>query len=128
MELVFIVMLTALIHYLILGGLVGKARGDFGVQAPATTGHEKFERIYRAHQNTLENLIVFVPAIYIFAVYVDPLWAAGIGVVFVLGRIVYAVSYISAAEKRGKGAMVTGLANAVLVLGGLAGAVVSMFA
>lgn len=126
MELVFIVMLAALIHYYVLGALVGKARADFGIRAPATSGHEKFERVYRAHQNTLENLIVFLPAVYLFGLYVGALWAAGVGAVFVIGRIAYAQGYIAAAEKRGKGAMVSGVANGILMLGALVGIVVDM--
>ena len=126
MEPVFIVILLALIVYNALGYLVGKARVAHGVKAPAITGPEAFERTFRAHQNTLESLIVFVPAIWIFGMSVSPLWAAGLGVIYVIGRVLYARGYISAAEKRGPGMMVSFLASAVLVLGGLIGAIVNM--
>ena len=127
MEPVFIVILIALLEYLVLAALVGRARARYGVRAPATTGHPDFERTNRVHQNTLENLIVFVPAVWIFGLYVSYLWATVLGVLFVAARAIYAVGYLQAAEKRGIGAGLTGLANAVLVVGGLIGLGVSLF-
>ena len=121
MELVLVVMLVALIEYMVFAGLVGRARAQFGVHAPATTGHPQFERVYRVHQNTLEALIVFIPALLAFACYLSFAWAAGLGVAFIIARAIYAVSYIRAAEKRGPGAGLTGVVNIVLVLGGLWG-------
>ena len=121
MELVLVVLLLALIEYMVFAGLVGRARAQYGVHAPATTGHPTFERIYRVHQNTLEALIVFVPALFVFACYLSFAWAAGLGVAFIVARAIYAVSYINAAEKRGIGAGLTGVINIVLVLGGLYG-------
>jgi len=121
MELVLVVMLVALIEYMVFAGLVGRARGQYGVRAPATTGHPTFERIYRVHQNTLEALIVFVPALLVFACYLSFAWAAGLGVAFIVARAIYAVSYIRAAEKRGIGAGLTGVVNIALVVGGLWG-------
>jgi len=121
MELVLVVMLVALIEYMVFAGLVGRARGQYGVHAPATTGHPQFERIHRVHQNTLEALIIFIPALLVFARYLSFSWAAGLGVVFIVARAIYAVSYIRAPEKRGPGAGLTGIVNIVLVLGGLWG-------
>ena len=121
MELVLIVMLAALIEYMVFAGLVGRARGQYGVPAPATTGHPQFERIYRVHQNTLEALVIFIPALLVFAHYLNAAWAAGLGVAFIVARAIYAVSYIGAAEKRGPGAGLTGIVNIVLVVGGLVG-------
>src|SRR5262249_53146341 len=100
---------------------VGAARGKYGIRAPATTGHPQFERIYRVHQNTLEALVVFVPALLVFACYLSFTWAAVLGVAFILARALYAVLYIRAPEKRGPGAGLTGIVNIVLVLGGLWG-------
>lgn len=127
MELVFIVILVALLEYLVFAGLVGRARARFGIHAPATTGHPEFERTFRVHLNTLENLIVFVPAVWIFGLYVSSVWAAGLGVLFVIARAVYAAGYLRAAEKRSIGAAVTGLVNGVLVIGGLVGIGVALF-
>ena len=121
MELVLVVLMLALIEYMVFAGLVGRARGQYGVLAPATTGHPQFERVYRVHQNTLEALVIFIPALFVFACYLSFSWAAGLGVVFIVARAIYAVSYIRAPEKRGPGAGLTGIVNIVLVLGGLWG-------
>lgn len=121
MELVYGTILLALLEYIVMAALVGRARGKYGIRAPAMTGHPEFERANRVHVNTLENLIIFVPAVWIFATYVSAAWAAGLGAVFVIARALYAVGYLQAAEKRGVGAGVTGIVNIVLVVGGLVG-------
>ncbi|HVS24193.1 MAG TPA: MAPEG family protein [Gammaproteobacteria bacterium] len=126
MELVVIVILVALLEYMVFAGLVGRARAKYGVRAPATTGNPEFERTYRVHQNTLESLIVFLPAVLAFGCYVSPRWAAGIGVLFIVARAIYAIGYLQAAEKRFPGAGLTVLVNFVLVVGGLIGLVRAM--
>ena len=127
MEWVTIVALVALVEYLYFGLLVGRARGQYNIEAPATSGHPMFERAFRIHQNTLEQLIVFVPALYAFASYVHPLWAAGIGIVFVVGRAVYAAGYQAEPKKRGAGMMLSFIPNVVLLIGGLVGAALKLF-
>ena len=127
MELVYLVILLALLQYIVFTGLVGRARARYNVLAPATTGHPAFERAHRVHQNTLENLIIFVPAIWIFATYASAFWATILGIVFIVGRTIYAVGYLQAAEKRGPGAGLTGLANVALVLGGLVAVLIDLF-
>jgi glutathione S-transferase len=121
MELVLVVMMVALIEYMVFAGLVGAARGKYGIHAPATAGHPQFERLYRVHQNTLEALVIFIPALLVFACYLSFAWAAALGVAFILARALYAILYIRAPEKRGPGAGLTGIVNIVLVLGGLWG-------
>jgi glutathione S-transferase len=121
MELVYGTILLALVEYLVMSALVGRARAKYGIKAPATPGHHDFERANRVHINTLENLIVFVPAVWIFATYVSPAWAAALGALFVVGRALYAIGYLQAAEKRGAGAGITGIVNMALVVGGLIG-------
>jgi glutathione S-transferase len=123
MELVLLVIVVALIEYLVFAGLVGSARARYAVRAPATTGNPNFERVYRVHQNTLEALVVFIPAVWIFGRYLSGYAAAGLGVAFILARAVYAVGYIRDPEKRGLGAGLTGIVNIVLVLGALVGVV-----
>ncbi len=118
---VYLTIVLALLEYTVMAALVGRARGQYGVKAPATTGHPDFERVNRVHVNTLESLIVFVPAVVIFALYISAGWAAMLGGVFVLARAVYAIGYIRAAERRGPGAAVTGLVNGVLLVGCLLG-------
>jgi glutathione S-transferase len=122
-ELVYLTILLALAEYTVMAGLVGRARAKHGVKAPATIGHPDFERASRVHINTLESLIVFVPCVLLFARYIDTRWAAGLGLLFVIARAIYAVGYLKAAEKRGLGAGITGLVNAALLLGALVGVV-----
>jgi glutathione S-transferase len=114
-----IVILLALLEYSILGIMVGRARGTYGVEAPATTGNPDFERIYRVHVNTLEALIVFIPAVWIFSMAVHYKTAVVLGLLFLIARIIYARGYMSAASKRGTGAALSGVINLILVLGSL---------
>jgi uncharacterized membrane protein YecN with MAPEG domain len=125
MALVAIVAALALIEYSLFALNVGRARGRYGVKAPATTGHELFERAYRVHQNTLEQLVVFLPSLYLFASFVHELIAAALGLVFVVGRALYARGYLADPEKRGPGFGIGYLASNALLLGGLVGALVA---
>ncbi len=127
MELVYLTILLALVEYTVFTALVGRARARYGIKAPAMTGHPDFERVNRVHYNTLEALIVFIPAVLMFAYYIDARWAAGLGVVFVIGRALYAVGYIRAAEKRGLGAGISGIVNLVLLAGALFGVIRALF-
>ena len=126
MELAVIVGLLALIEYWVLLMLTGNARGRFGVAAPATAGHPIFERYFRVQMNTLEQLVIFLPALAAFSWAVSPRWAALCGVVFIAGRALYARGYVQDPAKRGPGFLLTMLANAILVLGGLIGAVLRL--
>ncbi len=121
MTLVYLVMMIALLEYYVFGLAVGAARGKYGVKAPATTGHPDFERYYRIQMNTLEQLMVFVPSLWVFATYVSTSWAAGLGAVFVIGRLVYFVGYAKAADKRGIGFLISALPLLALMIGGLVG-------
>jgi uncharacterized membrane protein YecN with MAPEG domain len=121
-----IVTLLAVLEFVVFGLLVGMARGKYDVQAPATTGNELFERHYRIHYNTLEQLMVFIPGLWAFGYFVDALWGAGIGIIFVIGRIVYARAYINDPASRGTGMLMSVIPSYLLVLGGLAGAVWSL--
>ncbi len=126
MEYVALVVLLAILQFLFFAAMVGKARGTYSIKAPATTGNEMFERYYRVQQNTLEQLIIFIPSIYLFALYMHAPAAAAIGVFFLLGRLVYYKSYIKDPATRGPG-MVTGfLACVILILGALTGVIMKM--
>jgi glutathione S-transferase len=118
-----LVILAALIEYMVFGFLVGGARARFKIAAPATSGHPDFERTFRVHYNTLEMLVVFVPAIWLFGMYLNPRWGAIIGVVFVVGRALYAIGYTRAAEKRSFGALLSFASLAVLLGGAVFGVV-----
>ena len=120
-----VVAALALVEYVVFGLQVGQARGRYGVKAPATTGHELFERTYRVQQNTAEQLVLFLPSLYLFAVYVSPRIGALLGLAFVVGRALYARGYVTDPEKRGLGFGIGFLATLALLLGGLIGAVVA---
>jgi len=127
MELVTIVIALALIEYMYIAMQVGAARGKYGVPAPATTGDPIFERYYRVQQNTVEQLVIFLPSMLGFAHYVMPLAAAALGLVFILGRALYLTGYVKDPGKRSTGFMLTFVPNVILVLGALIGAVVELF-
>jgi hypothetical protein len=126
MELVAIVAGAALLEYWVFLMMCGQARGRFGVAAPATTGHPVFERYFRVQMNTIEQLVLFLPGLFGFAAFVSPAWAAGLGIVFVVGRAVYARGYIEDPAKRGPGFLLTFVANLALVGGALVGAIVRL--
>ena len=114
-----LIVVLALIEYLALGFNVGRARSKYDIKAPAITGHPIFERHFRVHQNTLEQLIVFIPALIIFAHHVSMGWADILGILFLIARLVYAFGYVKDPAQRAYGAGLTALVNAVLVIGSL---------
>ena len=121
MEYVAMVILIALVEYAVFGGLVGRARGKYGVHAPAVSGHPVFERYFRVQQNTLEQLVVFVPAIWLFGTYVDATWAALLGLVFVVARVLSLVGYVKDPAKREVGFALSSISVVALLLGALWG-------
>jgi glutathione S-transferase len=127
MAYVDIVTAIALLQFVWFGFKVGQARGRYGVKAPAVAGNEIFERLFRVQQNTLEQLIVFLPGLYLFGHYWSPVVAALLGVIYLIGREVYAATYVKDPAKRELGYGMTFLPTVILVLGGLSGAVWSFF-
>ena len=127
MAYVDIVTALALIQFIVFGFKVGQARERLGIKAPATTGNEVFERHFRVQQNTLEQLVVFLPALYLFSHYFSPIVAAALGAVYLIGREVYAAAYVKDPAKRSAGFGLTFLPGVILLLGGLFGAVKSLF-
>ena len=124
MAYVDIVTALAVLQFIVFGFRVGKARGRYGVKAPAITGNETFERYFRVQQNTLEQLIAFLPGLYLFSRYLNPLVAAALGVIYLIGREVYAATYVKEPRQNGEvGYALTFLPTVVLVLGGVFGAV-----
>ena len=104
---------------------VGRARHQHGVQAPATDGPPGFLRAFRVHQNTVEQLVQHLPLLWIAAFAMDDVFAALAGVIWLFGRLLYALRYAKKATRRGKGFAVAMLANAVLLIGALAGVIAS---
>ncbi len=125
MSLVYVVMMLAVIEYFAFGMAVGMARGRYKIPAPAVSGNPDFERYYRVQMNTLEQMMVFLPSLWTFATFVSASWAAGLGLVFVIGRLVYFIGYTKAANKRGIGFGISGLPTMILMIGGLIGAVMA---
>jgi glutathione S-transferase len=114
MEAVVIVTILALAQYMFFGIQVAGARQKSGIKAPAMSGDAHFECVNRVHQNTLEQLIVFLPALWIYAHYVNPLWGAGMGVVYLVGRIVYSAAYLKDPSSRSPGFTLSFLPGAVM--------------
>lgn len=116
-----IVTLLALGFYFFTGIAVAKARAKFGVKAPAIIGHPDFERVFRVQMNTLEWLPLFLPSLWLFAIYVSDIAAATLGVVWIFGRILYFRGYAEAAEKRETGFGIQALATGLLFAGAFTG-------
>jgi len=122
-----LVTLLALIEYLAFSALVGRAREMYGVKAPAMSGHEVFDRYFRVHYNTLELLVMFVPALWIAATYWNPLWMSGIGAVYLVGRILYLQGYVRDPKTRSIGFGLSITPIGILGLFALAGVVKALF-
>ena len=112
-----LVTLLAILVYLYSSILVSRARGKFGVKLPAISGNPDFERVFRAQMNTLEWLPVFLPSLWLFAVYLSDSIAAAIGLVWVIGRILYVLGYAQAVAKRSLGFAIQASAAIVLWVG-----------
>jgi len=97
--------------------LVSRARTAYGIKAPAITGNPDFERVFRVQMNTLEWMPIFLPSLWLFAIYVSDPFAAAVGLIWIVGRILYIVSYSKAANKRGPGFATQAFATVALWLG-----------
>jgi uncharacterized membrane protein YecN with MAPEG domain len=117
MHYVAIVTAVALLQFFWFGWQVGVARSKYNIPAPAISGNDVFERTFRVQMNTQEQLLVFLPALWIFASFVSPLWAAVLGAVFIVGRAVYTVTYVKDPKSRSIGFALTALPNLLMLLG-----------
>ena len=122
-----IVGMLAVVQLVVFGVLVGRARGQYGIAAPATTGHPVFERYYRVQMNTVETLIVFLPGLWLAAKYWSPGYAAGLGLVYLVGRVIYLKSYVAEPKKRSLGFSLSMMPALVLIVAGLVGAIRTLF-
>lgn len=114
---VLIVIVLALFQLYYFGIMVGGARKRFGVAAPATSGHPEFERYFRVQMNTVEQLVAFLPAVWLFAQFIDPHWAAGLGAVYLIGRQIYFISYVKDPKSRSLGFALTSLPIIIMLVG-----------
>ncbi len=123
-----LVTVVAICLYFYMGLRVGLSRTKFDVPAPATTGHPTFERMNRVHMNTLEGMPIFLPVLWLFANYHSDAIAAGLGLVWVIGRIIFMLGYTADAKKRSAGFGIQMLASLVLMIGTVVGAVQALLA
>jgi glutathione S-transferase len=128
MSYVHIVTALALLQFVWFGMKVSQARERYGVKAPAIAGNDVFERHFRVQQNTLELLVIVVPGLYLFSNYFNPLVAAVLGVIYLIGREVYARAYVKDPAKRSAGFGLSALPTLILIFGGVIGAVRQLIA
>ena len=126
MELVAIITALALIQFVYFGIQVGRMREKHSVSAPEIVGDPEFMRMFRIHQNTMEQLVVFIPSLWIFAYFLDPKSGAGIGLIFIATRFVYYLDYLKEPKSRGRGFGIGFVTIAVLLVGGAGGAIKHM--
>lgn len=120
---IMLVTLLALLLLFVVTLNVGRARVKSGIKPPQMSGDPDFERAVRVHQNTLEQIVIFLPALWIFATVFTPIYATILGAIWIVGRILYAWGYYQAAEKRGPGFGISTLATIVLLLGSIIGVI-----
>jgi glutathione S-transferase len=113
----------ALIVYIWNFASVGRARSTYKIEAPAVTGNPDFERVFRVQQNMVEQLIIFLPLLWIFSMTLSPLWGGVVGAIWVIGRILYSIGYYAKAASRGPGFMISALSSLVLLIGSLVGTI-----
>lgn len=123
MNYVDVVAMLAVLQYLVFGALVGRARGKYGIKAPAVTGSVPFECAYRVQMNTLELLVAFLPALYVAARYWPAVYVAAVGGIYLLGRVLYWRAYVTAPERREIGFVLSIGPVLVLVLASLVPAI-----
>ena len=126
MELIAIVTGLAVLQAFYFAFQVGKARAKHGVNAPAMSGNAEFERAFRIHANTIEQLVIFLPGLWMFGYYVNVQIGAGLGLLFIVGRFVYRSAYLGDPKKRSAGFSITALATVVAVVGGMIGAAMNL--
>jgi uncharacterized membrane protein YecN with MAPEG domain len=124
---VALVTLGALTLCFVTVALVGRARKRYGIRAPTTTGHPMFERAFRVQMNTLENVVIFLPALWLCAHYVGAMAAAALGAVWLVGRVWYAWAYLREPRSRGGGFVLAYAAWGLLMLGTAWGVLNSLF-
>lgn len=121
MEYTIVIIMIALTQYMLFGLRAGVTRPKYNVHPPKTTGNETWERIYRVHQNTMEQLVVFIPAMLTFTHYVSQIWAVVLGVLFIIFRQYYSYMYVKNPPDRKF--PLSFFINVVLVLGSLIGVI-----
>jgi len=104
------------------------SRRKHGISAPAVTGHPEFERRFRIQQNTLEQMVFFLPSLWLFSLFVSPTIGSIPGFVFIVGRLIYSLSYAHNPEWRRPGFAIGMITSMILLIGGLGGVLRLIFA
>jgi glutathione S-transferase len=115
--------IAALLVFVWTGVMVSRARRRTGIKAPATSGDPAFDRVFRVQMNTLEQIVLFLPSLWLAAVVFSDRWAAAAGLVWVVGRVIYARAYYVAAEGRGPGFYMTVAPTFILLISAAIGLV-----
>jgi len=126
MQYVELVAIIAVLQFFFFGAMTGRARRNSGLKAPTMIGDEGFERMYRVQMNTLETLVVFIPALFIASNYWSALLVSGLGSIYLVGRFIYWRAYIAEPEKRGIGFMLSMLPTLVLIILSIVGIIMSL--
>ncbi len=121
-----IVTLLVVLFYFYLATQVASARGKFNVPLPSIIGNPDFERIFRVHMNTLEWMPIFLPLLWLCAIYLSDLAAAVLGLVWIGGRVLYFTGYTEAVEKRLPGFFIQSTVCLLLLLGAIAGIIMRL--
>lgn len=127
MQYIEIVAVISVLQFFFFGFMTGMARRKSGLQAPAITGNESFERMYRVQLNTLETLVAFLPALFIAGKYWSPILVAVIGMVYIVGRFIYWRTYTQEPSSRGTGFLLSMIPTFLLILLALVGVIFSFF-
>lgn len=126
MDTIALIIILAVLQFAVFTSLTGRARANENVKAPATTGGETFERWFRVQQNTMEHLVAFVPAIYLCAVYTNATVAIVGGVLYLVGRCLYAYTYVKDPQTRGLGMILSFLPILMMILAALGGVLMTV--
>ena len=118
-----LVALLALLECIFFAYAVGKARETYQLKAPATTGNEMFERYFRVQQNTIEQLVLFLPSLFIAAAYWPAQWVAALGAVYLVGRLIYFRAYVTDPRSRSFGFLLSSAPVIVFIVAGVIGVV-----
>jgi len=119
--------LLDMVLYFFLSFTVSQGRRIYKIRSPLaeTEGPEKFQRFYRMQMSLLEQLVFHLPTLWVAAYAMDDVFAALIGLIWLFGRLLYAVRYYQKPNRRIKGYIISMIANIILLIGAMAGTIAS---
>jgi len=128
MQYIELVAALAVLQFVFFGAMTAKARVDSGLKAPAMTGHDGFERMYRVQMNTLETLVAFLPALFLAGQHWSSLLVSGLGVIYLIGRLIYWRAYVADPAKRGLGYVLSIIPTMLLIILAIVGPIINLVA